>query len=138
MEQRIRSSQLKLVEPLHAAEFWPQIAQTVTHAGIDPIQVHEQLLSNRVEVLLNYTPRCWFVVTKSLLPILPNWKAMHVLGGWAEDKLSVEDCLTLHKELLSYAQQAGQAYLIYNDFSFFLLQMMERVQPGGIVWLLNR
>lgn len=138
MERPVPSSQLKAVEPLHAAEFWPQIAHTVTHAGIDPIQVHEQLLSNKVEVLLNHSPRCWFVVTKSLLPILPTWKAMHVLGGWAEDKLNRDDCMQLHKDLVLYAQQEEQEYLFYNDHSFFLIQLLERVQPGGILWRLNR
>ena len=103
-----------------AMEVWPALGRATMVSNLDPVNVSEAILSGHVQVFLCIDPRVWFFGSFLRDQILPDWRVMHVIGGYTEGVLDKIFCSELVENLKKCAIGSNCNALLFNDKCNFL------------------
>lgn len=99
------------------------------------MRIHEALAENKVDMVYSDTPRTVFVLARSLHAHISTWDACHIVGGFANEKISATNAKKLVADLHSLGRGMGSKYLIPNPDSYFLKKLFEAAGEEGWPWL---
>ena len=101
-------------------EAWHILGKATMPAELDPVLVSEAILSGHAQVFLCTKPRIWFICSFMRDHIIPSWRVMHVMCGFAEEKIDKIFCSELLENLEACAKATNNNALLFNDQCAFL------------------